>query len=86
MRIASDQSALLNTAYNTLRDPLLRARYLIGRELKLNSSDEEADKMHDVELIAQVMDAREDVDTASTKLVLQTLDKENQGERTDVSL
>ena len=57
-----------------------------GRELKFNSSDEEADKMHDVELIAQIMDAREDVDTASTKLELQTLDKENQGERTDVSL
>ncbi|KAG0642687.1 hypothetical protein HOY80DRAFT_602647 [Tuber brumale] len=57
---AQNTSAYLNTAYRTLGDPLLRAQYLLrtrGVEV-----EDEAGNVDDVVLLAEVMEAMEEVD------------------------
>ncbi|EGO02234.1 hypothetical protein SERLA73DRAFT_178082 [Serpula lacrymans var. lacrymans S7.3] len=56
---ALDVSNLINTAYKTLSDPLLRAEYILRRN---NVEVEEADQLDDMELISEVMEAREEID------------------------
>lgn len=54
-RIAMQQASYLNQAYQTLKDPLLRARYLHG----LRYGETEPATVHDLEFLEQQIQLRE---------------------------
>ncbi len=58
-RISLQQAAQVNTAFQTLRDPLARARYLL--ELQGVSSNNEATTIRDPEFLEQQMALREEL-------------------------
>lgn len=61
---AVQQAALINSAYQTLREPLARARYLLelaGHPLALESTT-----VGDVDFLAAQMELREELDEATT--------------------
>ncbi|CAZ79892.1 unnamed protein product [Tuber melanosporum] len=57
---AQNTSAYLNTAYRTLGDPLLRAQYLL--RMRGVEVEDEAGSVEDTMLLAEVMEAMEEVD------------------------
>ena len=57
---AQNRSAYLNTAYKTLGDPLLRAQYLL--QMRGVEVEDEAGSVEDMVLLAEVMEAMEEVD------------------------
>lgn len=57
--IALDASALLNDAYRTLRDPFLRAEYLLRRESGVSLNDLQKTAKPPQELFAQVLELQE---------------------------
>ncbi|RPB02336.1 Co-chaperone Hsc20 [Choiromyces venosus 120613-1] len=59
-RAAQNTSAYLNTAYKTLRDPLLRAHYLL--RMRGVEVEDEAGSVEDMVLLGEVMEAMEEVD------------------------
>jgi molecular chaperone HscB len=61
-KIASDQSTLVNTAYRTLKDPLLRAEYLLRTLSNLETKEEDGAK--DLDLVSEVMMAQEEVESS----------------------
>ncbi|ORX99775.1 Co-chaperone Hsc20, partial [Basidiobolus meristosporus CBS 931.73] len=61
---AQVQSAWLNKAYHTLRDPLHRAQYLL--ELRGVQVDE-SESLDDPELLMEVLEAREELEDAQTE-------------------
>ncbi|KAK9728994.1 molecular chaperone [Basidiobolus ranarum] len=63
LQCAQVQSAWLNKAYHTLRDPLHRAQYLL--ELRGLQADE-SDSLDDPELLMEVLEAREELEDAQT--------------------
>lgn len=60
-RHSESSASLVNTAYATLRDPLLRAEYLLNLR---GVAIEEGARVDDVMLLAEVMEAREAVEDA----------------------
>lgn len=60
--LAAQHSAMLNKAYHTLKNPLLRAQYLVSQHGQVR--DEERETLDDKAFIMQVMDARESVEAA----------------------
>ena len=77
-RMALEQSASLNEAYQTLKSPSRRARYLL--ELKGNDVPLEA-TVHDPEFLMQQMQWREALDEAASAAELDALDDETQAAR-----
>ncbi|KAK0563920.1 molecular chaperone [Tilletia horrida] len=64
-QIAAQQSAVVNRAYETLLNPLLRAQYLLERS-GVPPADE-ADSLEDAQLLMEVMELREQLDEASSE-------------------
>ncbi|KAL2110506.1 hypothetical protein VUR80DRAFT_1108 [Thermomyces stellatus] len=63
---AQSTSAYLNEAFRTLADPLMRAQYLLSLRGIDVAGDEEG-KVTDMELLAEVMEAREQIEEAATE-------------------
>jgi molecular chaperone HscB len=62
-------SARINGAYNTLIDPLLRAQYLLSLHHGIDVSSDETAKSggEDAELLAMVLEAREEIEAAEAE-------------------
>lgn len=63
---AQSASARLNEAFRTLADPLLRAQYLLSLRGVDVAGDEEG-KVADMELLGDVMEAREEIEEAESE-------------------
>ncbi|UZJ51873.1 hypothetical protein CBS101457_001193 [Exobasidium rhododendri] len=61
-QIAAQQSALINKAYETLREPLQRAHLLL--EKHSSAAPSESDSLEDPEVLMEVMELREDLEGA----------------------
>jgi molecular chaperone HscB len=61
-RLAVQMTAQINAAYQTLRDPVARGRYLLG--LQGVSTDEETDTRMDPAFLMEQMELRESLDEA----------------------
>lgn len=61
-RISVQMTALINEAFQTLKDPLRRGRYLL--QLKGIDTDEEIDTTMDAGFLMQQMELRESLDSA----------------------
>ncbi|CAO1624559.1 unnamed protein product [Sympodiomycopsis kandeliae] len=74
--LALTQSSLINKAYDTLKDPLNRACYL----LELNSIEvpSESDSLEDMNLLMKVMELRENLDEVTTEEEIQPIAQINQ--------
>lgn len=73
--LAQRQSSLLNKAYTTLADPLSRAQYmleLVGIQVG------EAESLEDPELLMQVLEAREELESASSREDAMAIQDDNQ--------
>ncbi|PWN35243.1 Co-chaperone Hsc20 [Meira miltonrushii] len=64
-QIAAQQSAMINKAYETLREPLQRAHLLL--EKFQSSIPSEAESLEDPEVLMEVMELREELEEASTE-------------------
>ncbi|SAM00118.1 hypothetical protein [Absidia glauca] len=63
-KYAEIQSSLLNKAYQTLKDPLARAHYMLGQHgMEVN----EAESLHNPVLLMDVMEVREELEEAETE-------------------
>jgi molecular chaperone HscB len=67
--IATARSAGASEAYQTLKDPLSRARYVLG----MRGVDLEVQKVQDSELLMEVMEVQEKLDDISDKEELQRM-------------
>jgi len=82
LALAEAQSSQLNKAYQTLLSPLDRAHYI----LSLHGVEEsETEKLEDEDFIMQVMEARQEVEEASTTDELNRI-KEINKERIDATV
>lgn len=73
---AAIQSSLINKAYDTLRDPLSRACYLL--EVNGSSAPSESDSLEDPQLLMQVMELREQLEEAQSEEDVEAIAQENQ--------
>ncbi|CAI4216387.1 unnamed protein product [Parascedosporium putredinis] len=67
---AQATSAHLNEAFRTLAHPLLRAQYLLSLR-GIDVASDEAAKVADMELLAEVMEAREEIEDAHAEADLE---------------
>ncbi|KAJ9107390.1 hypothetical protein QFC21_000840 [Naganishia friedmannii] len=74
--LALEQSSFLNKAYSTLADPLSRAQYLL--EIYGNPISE-TDSLDDPALLMDVMEAREELEEASTEEDVEKVKESNGG-------
>lgn len=63
-RQAEGTSSLLNTAFKTLSDPLMRARYVLSLR-GIDLENDETARVDDAELLMEVMEAREVIENAT---------------------
>ena len=63
---AQSTSAHLNEAFRTLADPLMRAQYLLAQR-GIDVAGDEAGKVADMGLLAEVMEAREEIEEAESE-------------------
>ncbi|EPQ27261.1 uncharacterized protein PFL1_05184 [Pseudozyma flocculosa PF-1] len=75
-QIGAQQSALINRAYETLMQPLLRAQYLLERHNAPPVG--EADSLEDPELLMEVMELREKLEEAQSEQEATSVREENQ--------
>ena len=61
-RLALQMTAHINEAFQILKDPLARGRYILG--LQGNSTDEETDSVMDPAFLTAQMELREDIEAA----------------------
>ncbi|PWN47932.1 Co-chaperone Hsc20 [Violaceomyces palustris] len=74
-QIGAQQSALINRAYETLLNPLLRAQYLLDRHHAAPVS--ETDSLEDPELLMEVMELREALEDAGSEEEANAVREEN---------
>jgi len=67
---------LINTCYNTLKDPVLRAKLLL-KMLGARADDDEERTVHDPEMLMEMMEVRELVQDSTDKEELGKLWQEN---------
>lgn len=79
-KIAAQQSAMINKAYETLREPLQRAHLLL--EKFQSSIPSEAESLEDPEVLMEVMELREELEEASTEEEAAQVRAKNKGEYT----
>ncbi|KAL0079250.1 HSCB C-terminal oligomerization domain-containing protein [Phycomyces blakesleeanus] len=72
--LAQTQSSVINKAYNTLLDPLVRAHYMLSLKGKQVS---ESESLQDPELLMDVMEFREELEEAETEEDVARLKKVN---------
>ena len=83
---AEGTSALINEAYKTLQDPLRRAQYLLQLQ-GIDVAEDETLKTEDMELLMEVLDAREAIESAQEEADLdgmKTVNEERIKESVDV--
>ncbi|RIA96340.1 hypothetical protein C1645_707999 [Glomus cerebriforme] len=79
---ASQQSSLINKAYQVLRDPLSRAKYM----LQLNNvSISESESLQDQELLMEVLDVREQLEGATNENNVKAIKNESEGRINNIS-
>ncbi|EXJ93675.1 hypothetical protein A1O1_02067 [Capronia coronata CBS 617.96] len=79
-RSARGMSSLLNTAYKTLSDPLLRARYLLHHNYGVDITSEDNNthgSLTDQETLMEVLEAQEAIEEATTQEQIDALKEEN---------
>ncbi|EHY54912.1 hypothetical protein HRR83_005830 [Exophiala dermatitidis] len=79
-RTARGMSSLLNTAYKTLSDPLLRARYLLHHNYGVDITSEDNNTHRDLtdqETLMEVLEAQEQIEEATTQEQIDSLKEEN---------
>lgn len=70
------QSSVINKAYNTLKNPLTRAQYILEQNgYKINESD----SLSDPELLMEVMEFREELEEVTSEKELVPLKERNDG-------
>lgn len=74
---AEGTSALINEAYKTLQDPLLRAQYLLSLH-GIDVAEDETAKMDDPELLGEVLEVREMIESAEGESEVEELRVENE--------
>ncbi|GAB5586625.1 molecular chaperone [Umbelopsis nana] len=73
-QLAQNQSSYLNKAYNTLKEPLARAQYMLA----LNGVEiSESESLEDPELLMEVMEIREQMEEAESEDDIEKLKVEN---------
>lgn len=82
-KIADQQSSMLNKAYETLRDPLLRAHLLLEKFGSFIPS--EAESLEDPEVLMEVMELREELEDATSEEEAGEVREKNQ-ERLDATI
>lgn len=75
---AEGTSALINEAYKTLQDPLLRAQYLLTLH-GIDVAEDETAKIDDPELLGEVLEVREMIENAEGEAEVEELRIENEG-------
>lgn len=80
-RRAEAASSLINGAFKTLSNPLLRAQYLLREQYGLDLAGDEAGRIAGVEeeVLHQVLEAREVIEEATGEEDLRGLREENEG-------
>ena len=73
---AEGTSALINEAYKTLSSPLLRAQYLLHLN-GIDVADDETAKIDDEELLMEVLEAREVIESAVDEEALEEVKQAN---------
>lgn len=73
---AEATSALINEAYKTLLNPLLRAQYLLSLR-GVDVANDETLKVEEPDLLMLVLEAREEIEEAETEEQLQAPTREN---------
>ncbi|KAG1451053.1 hypothetical protein G6F56_008184 [Rhizopus delemar] len=68
------QSSIINKAYNTLKNPLTRAKYILSQE---GHGINEDDSLNDPELLMEVMELREELDEATSEKELKQIKEKN---------
>jgi molecular chaperone HscB len=74
---AEGTSALINEAYKTLQDPLLRAQYLLSLH-GIDVAEDETAKIDDPELLGEVLEVRERIENAEGEGEVEALKVENE--------
>ncbi|KAI8369665.1 Co-chaperone HscB, C-terminal oligomerization domain-containing protein [Blakeslea trispora] len=68
------QSSIINKAYNTLKNPLSRAQYILKQQgIEINESE----SLNDPELLMEVMEFREELEEVSSEEELKSLKQRN---------
>ena len=71
-------SALINTAYKTLSDPLLRAQYLLQHTYNVDvNSEDNSTHASDADTLMEVMEAQERIEDAETEGQIDEIRAEN---------
>ena len=73
---AEGTSALINEAYKTLQDPLRRAQYLLSLQ-GIDVAEDETAKVDDPELLGEVLEVRETIESAEEEADLVELKSAN---------
>lgn len=74
---AEGTSALINEAYKTLQDPLLRAQYLLSLH-GIDVAEDETAKIDDPELLGEVLEVRETLESAENEGEIESLKTDNE--------
>ena len=74
---AEGASALINEAYKTLQNPLLRTQYLLSLR-GIDVAEDETAKVEDPELLMEVLEMRENIEAAKEATELEPMKRENE--------
>ena len=80
--IAAELSSVVNKAYGTLLNPFSRAEYIMQLE---DIHISETESLNDPELIMEVMEAREELDSAESREDADRILAENEGKHSSIS-